>query len=233
MVGKNFHLAYLFIKEFIIDLGNFRGPLTVDEINLPDYEFVHILCYNNALPVEERKVDRYYDRTDDDLIHNEIIPLIPYVNKTSDSEAPNVLLLAIDATSYVNFRRNFQRVEKFVKRNGFFDLEGYNKVGANTFPNMIPFLTGRNSRDMVSDKRLKHIYFDDWPIVWKKYSKKGFVTAFLEEMSWCGLFHFNLWGFKKKPTDYQTRPFHMEILEDKYHYYCYLDKTEMEVGNFF
>ena len=171
-----------------------------------------------------------FNVTDTDIIHDEIIPLIPVVNKTSDSDVPNVLLLAIDATSFVNFKRHFIRTEKLLNKYKFYELRGYNKVGANTFPNMIPFLTGHHSPELVPDKELKNIWFDDWPIIWKKYSEKGFVTAFLEEMSWCGLFHFNLWGFEKKPVDYQVRPWHMEIMNKKYNYYCYLDKTEMEVS---
>ena len=156
--------------------------------------------------------------------------MIPFVFKKTESNVPNVLLLAIDATSYVNFKRHFNKTQELLKGKDFFELRGYNKVGQNTFPNMIPFLTGHHSRELVSDERLNRINFDDWPIIWKKYSEKGFLTAFLEEMSWCGLFHFNLKGFKAQPTDYQLRPFHMKIMDQKYNYYCYLDKTETEVG---
>ena len=170
-----------------------------------------------------------FNATDPQLIHNEIMPLIPFVNKSSESNVPNVLLLAIDSTSYVNFKRHFIRTEKLLNKHKFFELRGYNKVGSNTYPNMIPFFTGHHSSELVSDDKLNTIYFDDWPLIWKKYSEKGFITTFLEEMSYCGLFDNNLKGFKAQPTDYQLRPFHMEIRNQKYNYYCYFDKTETQV----
>jgi hypothetical protein len=180
-----------------------------------------------------RNIDENFNRKDPDLIHNEIIPLIPIINKSTDSNVPNVLLLSIDSTSYLNFKRNFLRTEKFLNKQKFFELRGYNKVGANTFPNMIPFLTGHNANEFVSDEELKNIYFDDWPIVWKEYSKRGFVTAFMEDAPMFGLFHNFLLGFKSKPTDYQTRPFHMEILPEIENKICYLDKLETEVNLIF
>ena len=196
--------------------------------NFPDYEFVNILCFNDNIPVNERNVDGYFNKSD--VIHNEIIPLIPFMNKTSDSNVPNILLLAIDSTSYVNFERHFIRTKKLLNKQKFFELRGYNKVGANTYPNMIPFFTGQHSSEIGRNKNLSKIHYDEWPIIWRKYSQKGFITSFLEEMSWCGLFHFFFrLGFLKKPTDYQTRPYHMEIRPEKYNHYCYLDKTETEV----
>ena len=190
---------------------------------------MHIVCYNKGTESDQLE---NFNSTDPDLIHNQIIPLIPHINKSSPPEdIPNVLLLAIDATSSLNFKRHFLRTEAFLREHHFYELQGYNKVGANTFPNMIPFLTGHYFEEFVSEDQLKNIFFDDWPIIWKEYSKKGFVTAFLEEMSWCGLFHYGgWWGFKDRPSDYMLRPFHMEIMKQKYNRFCYSGKTETEVN---
>ena len=172
-----------------------------------------------------------FNTTDPELIHNQIVPLIPQINKTSTSEdIPNVLLLAIDSISYLNFKRQFPKTKSLLKEHHFYELRGYTKVGTNTFPNMIPFLTGQHYTELTTDQKLKYIYFDDWPIIWRNYSSKGFVTAFLEEMSTFGLFHFNLKGFRGQTTDYMLRPFHRKIKEQKYDDYCYLDKTETEVS---
>ena len=219
--------------KFINDweyLGEFIGPIEDPTLHLSDYNFVHILCYTEIRD-NINKVKFNESAPDPQLIHNEIIPLIPFVNKTSSSDVPNVLLLAIDATSYVNFKRHFIRTEKLLNKHKFFELRGYNKVGHNTYPNMVPFLTGHFSKELVADDKLHEIFFDEWPLIWKKYSEKGFVTTFLEEMSWCGLFHYNLKGFKNQSTDYQLRPFHNQIQKQKYSYYCYLDRTETEVSN--
>ncbi|XP_054164693.1 uncharacterized protein LOC128962340 [Oppia nitens] len=222
--------------------SNFRGPIFTKLLEFPRSEFVHIVCFNNRLAVGDRKVSAHnFDPKDTDIVLNSIVPLIPIIKPSpplatspktgtgaNDDGVPNILLLAIDATSYVNFKRHFHRTGQLVRDHKFYELYGYNKVGTNTFPNMIPFLTGHRPDDLVSDDKLRSIYFDDWPLIWKDYRNHGFLTAFLEEMSWCGLFHFNLNGFLHKPTDYQTRPFHMEIMDEKYNYYCYNDMTETQ-----
>ena len=102
----------------------------------------------------------------------------------------------------------------------------------NTFPNMVPFLVGRHDWEIVKPGQLMKTKFDEWPIIWKNYSSKGHVTAFVEEMAKYGLFQFVGQGFKKKPTDYETRPFHMEIKSQKYSQFCYRDRTETQVNNF-
>ena len=223
-----------FIKslEFIWFLwisGEFIGPINERIIDLADYEFVQIVCFDNRNESEIQEKVKHFKPSDPDLIHNQIIPLIPIINKTSDSKVPNVLLLAIDSTSYMNFKRLFKRTENLLKKNDFLELRGYTKVGMNTFPNMIPFLTGHVAKEIITEENLDTIYFDNWPIIWRKYSNQNFVTAFAEEMSVYGLFHYRSNGFKRKPTDYQTRPFHMEILKSKYNKYCYISQTETEV----
>ena len=186
-------------------------------INFPDFEFVKIECYLNK---GRSKL----------FLYEQIVPLIPKVNKSSNTSLPNVLLLAIDSMSYTNFKRHFIRTEKLMKKYNFHELRGYTKVGQNTFPNMIPFLTGHHWQELEPNPNvLQNMYFDDWPIIWKDYSRKGFVTLFVEEMSNYGLFHFNRKGFTVKPTDYQSRPFHMLIRKDKHNKYCYKWKTETEV----
>ncbi|XP_054164704.1 uncharacterized protein LOC128962351 [Oppia nitens] len=223
--------------------GNFRGPILTRVLEFPESDFVHVVCFNNRLAVGHRKVSaKKFNPKNSDIILNSIVPLIPIVKPTSpplatspttgtdadDGGVPNILLLAIDSTSYVNFKRHFHLTGQLVRDHEFYELYGYNKVGSNTFPNMIPFLTGHRPDELVHHRKLGSIYFDDWPLIWKDYRNHGFLTAYLEEMSWCGLFYFNLNGFLHKPTDYQTRPYHLEIIKEKYNYYCYNDKTETQ-----
>ena len=120
-----------------------------------------------------------------------------------------------------------------MKKFNFYELQGYNKVGQNTFPNMIPFLTGHHWQELVSKNALKNTSFDKWPIIWKDYTRKGFVTLFVEEMSKYGLFQWYGEGFvknhQKDQLDYQTRAFNLEIRSQKHNHYCYKWKTETEV----
>ena len=207
-------------------IGAFSGPILNSTINFPDYDFVHIVCYNkkyDIIAVEDDVI-----REDPDYIHNQIIPLIPRIEKSTDSDAPSVLLLAIDSMSFLNFRRLFTKTAKLLTEKKFIELKGYTKVGSNTFPNMVPLLTGYHS-DELRDKYPDNVPYDEWPIIWYNYSKKGFVTAFVEETPINGLFSYYGKGFRNRPTDYETRPFHMEIRSDKYNEFCYKDRTETQV----
>ena len=220
------------ILIFFSNQGEFEGPIVNSTINFPEYEFIHILCYKNTEKYIQKILNSKFNKKDPHLIHNQIIPLIPTKEKSSKfNNIPNILLLAIDSISYINFKRHFIRTEKFVKQHDFYELRGYNKVGQNTFPNMIPFLLGRHENEMVKPGQLMKTKFGEWPIIWKNYSSKGFMTTFVEEMGSKGLFQFKGQGFKKKPTDYETRPFHMEIRSQKYNRFCYRDRSETEVNN--
>ena len=210
-------------------IGEFSGPIFNSTIDFPDYEFVHIVCYKNTAYEVKSKI-KNFKRKDSDIIHDEIIPLIPRIEKSTDSVAPNVLLLAIDSMSFVNFKRHFHKTEEFLRKNNFSELLGYNKLGQNTFPNMVPFLTGYHAKELQAGMDLMKVNFEEWPIIWKNYSKEGFVTVFVEEMASYGLFRYHGRGFSKKPTDYSTRPFHMEIHNQRNNKFCYKDKTETQVN---
>jgi hypothetical protein len=144
---------------------------------------------------------------------------------------PNIMLLFIDSVSYLNFERHLPLMKSFVRKHGFYELKGYNKVGENTFPNFIPLLTGLFHTELATEYEIKNFYFDNWPIIWKNFSAKGFRTLFTEEMFWCGLFTHEKKGFNHKPTDYYLRPFDVNIRKQMYLDYCYNGKLETEVKN--
>jgi len=56
---------------------------------------------------------------------------------------PSVFLFGIDSMSRMNFRRSMPLTSAFVSQKGWFEMEGYNKVGDNTLPNLMAILTGR------------------------------------------------------------------------------------------
>ncbi len=211
-------------------------------IHLLNFEFVKIFCYENPIKYYNKNFAKFGNASKLDLIYEEIIPLIPEIknpnskedksfitNKETNHSIPNILLIAIDSISYLNFERHFPLMKKFVKKNNFYELKGYNKVGVNTWPNMIPFLTGLKANDLVDHKNSSKIFFDDFPLIWKRFAEKGFRTLFLEEMTNYGLFNYEKKGFKNKPTDYFSRPFSLGIKPKKYYSFCYNGKLETEV----
>ncbi|PSN55946.1 hypothetical protein C0J52_00457 [Blattella germanica] len=116
-----------------------------------------------------------------------------------DIDRPSVLIFTIDSMSRLNFIRQLPKTYKVLTTiiNATI-FKGMTKTGDNTFPNMIPFLTGR--------KLERAMYYDDFPIAWKNFSANGYVTMFNEDFPYLSLFNYLAYGFKKPPTDYYAHP---------------------------
>ncbi|XP_077296279.1 uncharacterized protein LOC143918323 [Arctopsyche grandis] len=120
----------------------------------------------------------------------------------------NVLVLGIDAVSRLNFHRTMPQTLNLLKDMGAIEFRGYNKVGDNTFPNLVPILSGLSETEL-HDLCLprKNSTFDDCPFIWKKYKESGYMTAFAEDASQIALFNYLKKGFIEAPTDYYWRTF--------------------------
>ena len=93
---------------------------------------------------------------------------------------PNVILIGLDSTSRLNSMRQLIETRKYLlERLRAVELKAYNRVGLNTFPNMIPLLTGHYVDDFGDDRFRSHI--DDLPLIWKRYSRRGYRTLFVED----------------------------------------------------
>lgn len=56
----------------------------------------------------------------------------------------DVLIIGLDSVSKLNFMRQLPKTYKLITRQlNAVVLIGFNKVGQNTFPNVVPMLTGR------------------------------------------------------------------------------------------
>ncbi|XP_064454848.1 uncharacterized protein LOC135366125 [Ornithodoros turicata] len=116
----------------------------------------------------------------------------------------SVVVLGLDSVSRLNFKRYMKRTRNYIERFRPFEMLGMTKVGDNTFPNQIPLLTGKKEREV--NELCATSFLDDEDLVWKKYSRKGYHTLFLEEMPWIGLFSHYCRGFRDPPVDYYPRP---------------------------
>jgi len=89
------------------------------------------------------------------------------------------------------------------------------QVGDNTFPNMMPILSGyaEKAKTQVDEDFSPYwndtiTYFDDLPVVWTNFSKSGYTTLYNEDDPSYSIFNYHTRnGFKKEPTDYYLRPF--------------------------
>lgn len=122
--------------------------------------------------------------------------------------AYNVLVLGIDAVSRLNFYRTMPKTIQYLKDKGAVDLSSYNKVGDNTFPNLIPMLMGISVEELsttcLPNKKAK---FDNCPFLWEWFKQAGYYTALGEDSSWLGTFNYLRAGFSATPTDYYLHTF--------------------------
>ncbi|XP_072937055.1 uncharacterized protein [Epargyreus clarus] len=176
-----------------------------DHIKVSD-EFVKVECLKNGVFIYKQFFLFAFKKnfsTHDEKEMNETKPTY------------NILVLGIDAVSRLNFHRTMPKTLQFLKDRGAVELLGYNKVGDNTFPNIIPMLLG------FKDTELKRTClpnsrstFDNCPFIWEWYKQSGYYTAFAEDSSSLGTFNYQRSGFSNTPTDYYLHTFIHEAEEN-------------------
>ncbi|KAJ8917607.1 hypothetical protein NQ315_000090 [Exocentrus adspersus] len=120
----------------------------------------------------------------------------------------SLLIIGIDSISRLNFIRALPNTHKYVEENQWVPLKGYNKMGDNTFPNVMAILTGFNQSDSYSICNPKEIgKLDSCPMVWYDYRKFGYVTGYAEDEGSINTFNYRKKGFRNPPVDYYFRPY--------------------------
>lgn len=123
-------------------------------------------------------------------------------------EAVSVLILGIDSVSRLNLHRKMPETSRILKNLGAIEMLGYNKIADNTFPNLIPLLTGLYEEELkTSCWPESKCVFDSCNYIWDNFSSAGHITGFGEESSFMGLFTYTMPGFHNQPTDYYMRIF--------------------------
>lgn len=120
----------------------------------------------------------------------------------------SVLILGIDSVSRLNFYRTMPKTEKYLRETGWIGLKGYNKIGDNTFPNLMAILTGQSSQQAYSRCKPTVAYkLDHCPFLWHNFRNAGYVTAYGEDETMLNTFNYLKVGFVEPPTDYYLRPY--------------------------
>ncbi|XP_018783831.1 PREDICTED: uncharacterized protein LOC108965702 [Bactrocera latifrons] len=136
---------------------------------------------------------------------------------TSSRKKPNVLLLGIDSVSRINLRRTMPETFKHLQMNNWFELQGYNKIGDNTFPNLLAMLTSYNLTTGEEKCRPTTVGGLNDPIcnlIWNNFKNYGYKTAYAEDCNGMSTFNYVKCGFLQQPTDYYLRPMLMALTEN-------------------
>lgn len=163
------------------------------------------IAFNKSAKITEEyvKVECF---SSDTLIYTDVFAFVPVLVDISKPTIPqplNILILGLDAVSRLNLHRQLPLTVNYLRKLGMVELLGYNKVADNTFPNLIPILTGYTEEELKSicwpNTTAK---FDQCPFIWKRYSEKSYKTVYAEDAAWMGVFNYMKRGFHKQPTDY-------------------------------
>ncbi|EDW49609.1 uncharacterized protein LOC6619204 [Drosophila sechellia] len=128
-------------------------------------------------------------------------------NPTTLHRRPSVLLWGIDSISRMNLELTMPRMFEYLNNQHWFELQGYNKMGDNTFPNLMAVLTGFNktyANARCHPEKVRGL--DACPFIWKDFKDKGYTTAFAEDWSKFSTFDYSSRGFFNPPTDVYGRP---------------------------
>ncbi|XP_015114571.1 uncharacterized protein LOC107039467 isoform X2 [Diachasma alloeum] len=147
----------------------------------------------------------------------------------------SILVLGIDSVSRLNFKRTLPKTERLLTDAGWFTLQGYNKMGDNTFPNLMAILTGQNSSQADTNCDPTRAYgLDNCPFLWSNFRKAGYVTAYAEDMGPTSTFNYQKTGFIVPPVDYYLRSYMLaseRLLKAKTRFgtkYCSGPELEMD-----
>ncbi|CAH1258493.1 Hypp2015 [Branchiostoma lanceolatum] len=126
----------------------------------------------------------------------------------------NVLMVGVDSTSRMNFMRKLpETFQYFTETLQGYVLKGYHVIGDGTTAQFIGMFTGFLEDELPNTKRgtANATLCDVFPLIWRKYKRKGYVTMFGEDEAWTGTFQYRTTGFSYQPTDHYMRPFWLAI----------------------
>lgn len=179
-----------------------------------DTEFIRVQCISKAFPLLNDVVYRDFFAvplaSSDRLISRK---LLKWRRKKAEQSPPNVVIIGIDNNSRMNTHRHLTQTVEVLRRLGAVEMMGYTKVGENTFPNTVPFLTGH------ADKELGNICYksnedpqDNCPLLWRAFDHLDYLTVHAEDTPYLGGFNYLKTGFIKQPTDYYLRTLMLAVM---------------------
>lgn len=171
----------------------------------------------------------------------------PFWNEYSKQDArveaespdkPSVIVFGIDSVSRSHAIRNLPNSYEFLRKQlQSYDFIGYRKTGENTFPNLVPLLTGKSPSRFPHVEHLK-MFADTMPFIWNEEALGSVATYFAEDRPDISAFNYGKGGFNKVPTDFYFRPYTLAFYEfepmikkglGKPNYDCYGNRNYFQI----
>ena len=122
---------------------------------------------------------------------------------------PNVVMFIFESTSRMNFIRQMNESLDYMRNTiKTVEIQGYNKIGLNTFPNIVGDLLGMSlaEANISNDKWLDKHHF-----IWKNFTAAEYRSFYIEDGTGFGTFNYLKRGFRDPPIDGYMRPYMIEI----------------------
>ena len=191
-----------------------------------NYEFVKVQCFNESKHTLYVNFHVFFPRNASlESIYRERHS--KHVSENRITVHLNVVLLGIDNVARNGFIRQMTKTREYIRDNlEAIEMTGYNRVGANTLPNLVPVLYGKARSEIPWNKSQS---FDHLNFIWKQYSEKGYKTLYSEDKPDLSTFEYFKRGFKKTPTDHYFRPLLIAMKKESrnmwsIHGNCFLNK---------
>ncbi|CAG9818667.1 unnamed protein product [Phaedon cochleariae] len=140
-------------------------------------------------------------------VHATTIPLHKEKDATNTSNRNkfSILLVGIDSMSKSNLIRTMPKTFSYANKH-FISLRGYNKIGDNTFPNLMALMTGysKEQLDVFCNMSVK---LNNCRFIWDAFKDSGYVTAYAEDECDINTFNYDRPGFSAPPTDFYYHPY--------------------------
>ncbi|XP_017130319.1 uncharacterized protein LOC108148002 [Drosophila elegans] len=149
------------------------------------------------------------------IIFHDVLYFLPPPSNASEpyhsKDRLSVMILGIDSISHMHYLRHFHQVADFIEHLPHTEFWGYNRIGVNTYPNLMPLLSGLSNDEMEQSCYKGRTNFDNCHFLWDDFNEAGYTTIYGEDTDIFGLFIYRKRGFKKQPTDFYMRPLMHEI----------------------
>jgi hypothetical protein len=189
---------YIVVKNESINQLHYGQRTRIDGV-----EFIQVVCENGNQTQIYNDFHSFFPTPTNTNNNNNNIDV-----KESQKKKYNVMILGIDSVSRLNFHRMFNSTAKVVfEELGAIEMHGFNKVGDNTYPNLIPMLTGLSAEELNGACLSSNasIYFDNCHFIWDDFKLKEYGNLFAEDSAMLSLFNYFKNGFEKQPTDFYFR----------------------------
>lgn len=128
-------------------------------------------------------------------------------NEDDELSKYSVFMFGIDSTSRLSAIRKLPKTYKYLTEElNAYIFKGYMKIGDNTFPNMVSFLSGkRPGVDVIPSAGGKYD-IEKFPLIWENFSREHYATFYTEDYPIITSFNTEALGFKDPPTHHYMRP---------------------------